>query len=113
VLRGHERSVEAAGFSHNGAMVVTASLDKTARLWDVKTGNEKVTYTGHLDRIRSVCFSKDDKRILTLGQDQTVRIWRTDLMNIAKALVTRTLTEVERNRFHAKSTAELMAEQKK
>ncbi len=35
VLKGHEREVLSASFSPDGGRIVTASADKTARLWDV------------------------------------------------------------------------------
>jgi len=34
-LKGHAREVRSAGFSPDGKHVVTASLDNTARIWDV------------------------------------------------------------------------------
>ena len=38
VLRGHEASVQSAAFSPDGARIVTASVDCTARIWDTTTG---------------------------------------------------------------------------
>jgi len=35
VLRGHEDEVNSAAFSPDGQRIVTASADKTARIWDV------------------------------------------------------------------------------
>jgi WD40 repeat protein len=35
VLKGHEGAVESAAFTPGGSRIVTASGDKTARLWDV------------------------------------------------------------------------------
>ena len=35
-LRGHEQRLTSAAFSPDGARVVTASYDKTARIWDVR-----------------------------------------------------------------------------
>jgi WD40 repeat protein len=37
ILRGHEDGVPSAVFSPGGKRVVTVSLDKTARLWNVET----------------------------------------------------------------------------
>ena len=37
-LRGHEDWVNSAQFSPDGKQIVTASLDKTARVWEVATG---------------------------------------------------------------------------
>jgi WD40 repeat protein len=34
VLRGHEQPVYTAAFSPDGSRIVTASADKTARIWD-------------------------------------------------------------------------------
>lgn len=39
-LRGHEDWVQSASFSPDGARIVTASNDRTARLWDATTGQE-------------------------------------------------------------------------
>jgi WD40 repeat protein len=35
VLQGHEGSVTSARFNHDGTRVVTASADKTAKIWRV------------------------------------------------------------------------------
>jgi WD40 repeat protein len=35
-LRGHDAQVVSVGFSPNGTRIVTASFDKTARIWDVR-----------------------------------------------------------------------------
>ncbi len=51
VLRGHEDTVSSAQFSPDGKTVVTASVDKTARLWDVATGRELQVLRGHEDRV--------------------------------------------------------------
>ena len=40
MLRGHEYAVLSAAFSPDGARIVTASYDHTARLWDATTGEE-------------------------------------------------------------------------
>lgn len=35
VLRGHQDRINSAAFSPDGSRIVTASYDKTARIWDV------------------------------------------------------------------------------
>ncbi len=41
VLRGHEGPVWSAAFSPLGDRIVTASLDKTARVWDTAPYRER------------------------------------------------------------------------
>ena len=42
-----EASVHSAVFSPDGTRIVTASWDKTARIWDAATGKEITVLRGH------------------------------------------------------------------
>ena len=74
-LVGHEGLVSSASFSPDGARVVTASSDGTARLWDATTGQEIIALRGHEDRVLSASFSPDGARIVTASPDRTARLW--------------------------------------
>jgi len=50
-LVGHQGSVSSASFSPDGARIVTASEDGTARLWDATTGQEIIALRGHEGRV--------------------------------------------------------------
>jgi WD40 repeat protein len=75
ILGGHESVVNSASFSPDGTRVVTASFDKTARVWDAKTGKEFAVLRGHEKALRSATFSPDGMRIVTASDDKTARIW--------------------------------------
>ena len=45
-----------AAFSPDGSRVVTASWDKTARLWDGKTGAPLATLAGHEGDVQSAAL---------------------------------------------------------
>ena len=47
ILRGHEKRLTSATFSPNGALVLTASDDGTARLWDVNGQRERCASRAH------------------------------------------------------------------
>jgi len=77
VLRGHEDCVASAAFSPDGARIVTASDDRTARIWDTVTAHEIALLRGHKDRMTRAAFSADGARIVTASDDHTARIWDT------------------------------------
>jgi WD40 repeat protein len=75
VLSGHEDFIRHAAFSPDGTRIVTASDDKTARVWDARTGIELAVLSGHDDRVTCASYSPDGARIVTASADKTVRIW--------------------------------------
>jgi WD40 repeat protein len=50
-------------------------MDRTARVWDARTGASLVQLSGHLDGVDSAAFSPDGNRIVTGSHDATARIW--------------------------------------
>ena len=52
-----------------------ASIDRTARIWDVEAGGELVTLRGHDEGVRCVAWSPDGRRLATASSDRTARIW--------------------------------------
>jgi WD40 repeat protein len=63
----------------DGKRIVTVSADKTARLWDVATGEQiGEPFIGHSDTVSSAAFSSDGRRILTAPWDNTARLWDVD-----------------------------------
>jgi WD40 repeat protein len=75
-LQGHTSYVRSAVFSPDGKKIVTASGDKTARIWNAQ-GKLLNTLTGHKGDVVSASFSPDGSRIVTASGDKTARIWDT------------------------------------
>ncbi len=50
-------------------------MDKTAKLWDVKSGKEIKTLKGHTDLFTSLSFSPDSKTLASASHDNTVKLW--------------------------------------
>jgi WD40 repeat protein len=74
-LAGHTNAVRAVTFSPDGRRVLTGSLDKTARLWDAKTGAAVTTLGGHTSAVIAVAFAPDGNRVLTGSWDKTAKLW--------------------------------------
>jgi WD40 repeat protein/predicted Ser/Thr protein kinase len=64
-----------ATFSNDGRNFVTANSDKTARVYDTRSGTELSTLKGHGDMLTSASFSPDSTRIVTSSNDGTARVW--------------------------------------
>ena len=68
--------MKSAAFSPDGKRIVTASSDKTARIWDAASGKPiGEPLKGHEDAVNSAAFSPDGRRIVTGSWDKTARIW--------------------------------------
>src|SRR5215813_2139926 len=74
-LGGHDAAVVSAAFSPDGSRIVTASDDKTLRIWDAASGKEIALLRGHDNAVRSAVFSSDGLRSVTASYDKTARIW--------------------------------------
>jgi serine/threonine protein kinase len=74
-LRGHLDAVTAAVYSPDGARLLTASRDGTARVWDTATGADLVELKGHTGDVTSAAFSPDGTRIVTASVDHSARVW--------------------------------------
>jgi WD40 repeat protein len=70
-------SVNSALFSADGQRILTASSDKTARLWDGE-GKLLASLEGHTGPVWNAVFSADGRRILTASDDKTARLWDGD-----------------------------------
>jgi dipeptidyl aminopeptidase/acylaminoacyl peptidase len=71
----HEKAVTSTQFSPNGQRVVTASNDKTARVWDAASGQPICEPMKHEEGVDSAQFSPDGQRIVTASFDKTARVW--------------------------------------
>ncbi|MCX6878945.1 MAG: WD40 repeat domain-containing protein [Verrucomicrobia bacterium] len=71
----HEAGVFRASFSPDGTRVVTASDDKTARVWDAASGKPVGEPMRHEAGVCSASFSSDGTRVVTASVDKTARVW--------------------------------------
>lgn len=80
VLEGHKDFVTNTCFSPDGKLIASSSehMDRTIRIWDVRSGDCLNILTGHTSRIKSVTFSPDGKMIASASHDGSIRFWGLD-----------------------------------
>ena len=62
-------------FNYNGNLLVSGSTDKTARIWDVETGQCLQVLTGHTAPVYPTVFSNDGLIFATRGEDGLIYLW--------------------------------------
>lgn len=71
----HDAAVNTATFSPNNRYIVTASDDKTAKIWLSDNASHHRTLTGHEAAVTSAVFAPNGKFVLTASKDGTAKIW--------------------------------------
>jgi WD40 repeat protein len=74
-LVGHEDWVRGVAIDEDGNLLVSGSLDNTARIWDLRSGRLLHILDGHDDWIYDVAFSPDGRTVATASNDMSVRLW--------------------------------------
>jgi WD40 repeat protein len=74
-LRGHADEVSRLAFSPDGRRLVSASRDRTIKIWDAATGRELHSLDNHTSWVTGVAFHPDGQHLVSAGLDRTVRTW--------------------------------------
>ncbi len=75
VFFGHFSEVNSVAWSPDGRRIASGSRDWTAKVWDVLTGKNILTYTNHNDWVNAVAWSLDSKLVASGSADDTIQIW--------------------------------------
>lgn len=89
-LRGHSEKdiapldpyVRDVEFSPDGKFLVSGSVDKTARVWDVDKGVETAVLTGHNHIVQWVHFSGDGKHVVATSLDNMAHVFESATGNL-------------------------------
>jgi len=78
VLKGHDGVLWSARLAPDGKRIVTASEDKTARVWNAENGDQLAILRGHTEGVRVASFSPDGRQVITGSTDKTARLWNAE-----------------------------------
>ena len=76
-MNSHKKEVFKVNFSPDNKLVISASADKSAIIWNAKDGSF-IRKLIHYQDVYSVAFSADGQKIVTGSADKSVRIWNAE-----------------------------------
>ena len=77
ILKDHVAAVMDVEFSPTGEELVTASWDRTIRLWNRDRGHSRDIYhTKRMQRVTAARWTPDSKYVLSGSDDGNIRLWR-------------------------------------
>ncbi len=75
ILKGHTGPVRCLAYHPDGQLLASGGDDRSIKLWDITTSQEKKTLICHDDCVRAIAFSPDGKQLVSAAWDDTVRRW--------------------------------------
>jgi len=77
-LEGHSSFVSGVAVTPDGKFAVSASADKTLKVWDLDSGRALRTLKGHSDDVTGVAVTPDGRRAVSASEDRTLKVWDLD-----------------------------------
>lgn len=81
----HDDSVRAVAWL-NKSTLVTASMDRRLRTWNMDSDRTIATLNGHSRSVDAVCLLADNKTLVSAGVDQSLRVWDLESGKLLRSL---------------------------
>ncbi|MFT7150043.1 MAG: WD40 repeat protein [Nonlabens sp.] len=98
-ISGHQSAITDLDFSPDDQMLLSASRDRTVRVWDVNNSRKlPLVLDDHNDWVLTACFDPSGERIISGSRDNFIRFWpvkHEELANRICDMIGRNLTRGE------------------
>lgn len=90
IHKDHMQAILDIDFAPTGKEFVTASFDKTIRIFPYNDGRSREVYhTKRMQQVNGILYSLDNKYIITGSEDANIRIWKSNAADPLKPLLPR------------------------
>lgn len=85
-LTGHTSFINDLAISPDSRLLISASADKTIKVWELETGKLLKTLAGNTSFVNAVAMTLDGNFLIAASADKTIKIWDLETGEIAKTL---------------------------
>lgn len=75
----HSAAINDLHFSADGSRLYSASDDKTVKRYNLESGEEELSYSGHTGPVLQLALNEANNRLATASSDGTSKLWDIDL----------------------------------
>lgn len=75
VISGHMGWVRSLAVEPDNQWFASGSADRTIKIWDMASGQLKLTLTGHISAVRGLAVSPRHPYLFSCGEDKMVKCW--------------------------------------
>lgn len=75
VISGHLGWVRSVAVEPGNQWFCTGAGDRTIKIWDLASGNLRLTLTGHISTVRGLAVSPRHPYLFSCGEDKMVKCW--------------------------------------
>ncbi|XP_014224937.1 pleiotropic regulator 1-like [Trichogramma pretiosum] len=75
VISGHLGWVRCCAVEPGNEWFATGSADRIIKVWDLASGQLKISLTGHISSVRGLAFSPRHPYLFSCGEDKQVKCW--------------------------------------
>ncbi len=78
IRQGHMDAINVVKYTPDGRYVISASEDKTIKLWDVNTGIDVKNFSGHPAAVKALAVTSDGQTIISADAEGNIFTWATE-----------------------------------